>query len=381
MSQEHLNIIKDIAKQAGDKALDYQAKISSLNVKTKGIGDFVSQADTECEGFIKKELNKNFKGFSFLAEESGEEDHNSDYLWIIDPIDGTTNFLKGLKEFSCSICLQEKGKTIVSVVYFPAMGELYYASRDKKGAFMEYTNSEKPTAKSIECNQKTTLSESLISYGIGKSCFEKTNSIMKHLSEVSGGIRSIGVSSLDLIRVARGEFGAYIKSSIQKWDLYPASYIAEKAGAVIYTIHGEETAKVEDYNSEREGCIVANKNIITEIIENTKPKFDKNLETAKEIYSDKICPLANKAVETSTPYVKEACKKSNSLLRKAFRKFIELCKKYSPYAKEYLIKAWELIKENAIKSKPYIIKGALWTKNKSVELAIILKNKLVKKDK
>ena len=364
MSQQHLNIIKAVAIKAGKLALKHQADLSDLSIKEKQVGDFVSQADLECEELIKKELNKEFAGFSFLGEETGEEKTDSEYLWIVDPIDGTSNFLKGMKSFGCAICLQEKGETIVSVVYFPALDELYYASRDKAGAFLEFTHSHNKEVVKLDCSKPIELSQALISYGLGARTLDRTTSIMKKLCPISGGIRSLGASSLDIIKVANGEFGAYIKSTTTDWDLYPAAYIAEKAGAGVYDIQGREISTIENYNSKKDGCIIANKKIIKDVAETTKMSIDKSIETAKEIYSDKICPLANKAVETSTPYVKEACKKSKPYCKQTLLFCKDMCIKSKPY----LIKFGIWIKDTCIKSKPYIIKGAIWLKEAAIRL-------------
>lgn len=375
MSQKHLNTIKEVAIKAGKLALSYQTKLSELNIKQKQAGDFVSQADINCELLIKEELNKEFKGFSFLGEETGLDEKESEYLWIIDPIDGTTNFIRGMKEYACAICLQEKGQTIASVVYFPALDELYYASRDKSGAFLQLTNKKNSSPKKLDISKKATLSESIISYGIGCRNIDKMSHIMKKLSPFSGGIRSFGACTVDIIRVAKGEFGAYIKPSIKKWDLHPSAYIAEKAGAGIYDIWGRETSEIENYSPEKDGCIIANKNIIAEIKEKNKATLDKSFEIAKEVYEDKICPLANKAVETSSPYVKEACKKSKPLLKS----FLIFLKDSAIKSKPYLIKALAKFKELCIKSVPYIKQGAIYLKNQVIILVLKIKNRIKRK--
>lgn len=371
---KQLEIIKQVVIEAGELALSYQQDIPNLDIREKGFSDFVSQADTECEQLIKEKLNEHFEGFSFLAEESGVEDNDSDYRWIIDPIDGTTNYLNGLNLYACAVCLQEKGETIASVVYLPALDELYYASRDKAGAFLEFPNSSDEKVIKLDCSKKTTLASSLISYVLWGKNFEKCISIMKKLTPYSSGSASLCYGCGDITNVARGQYGALIATSLKKWDLFPAGYIAQKAGAEIYTLQGRPISEIENYDPESDGCIVCNKSIIEEIIELTKPTMEIAGERAREVYEEKICPLANKAVETSTPYVKEACKKSGPYVEKAK----DISKKGLKQVKPYSKKAWAFSVKTYYKTKPHVIRGSIWTKNKTISLCRKIKDKIKK---
>jgi myo-inositol-1(or 4)-monophosphatase len=371
---KQLDTIKEVVIKAGELALSHQKNIAKLKVHVKKEGDISTKADTECEKLIKDELNKHFEGFSFLAEESGEEKTTSDYTWIIDPIDGTKNFLSGLKSYGCCVCLKEKGETIASVIYFPALDELYYASRDKDGAFLEFPHDETAEVIKLDCSKKIELSHSLVSYGLWKYNFDKTASLLKKLQAKTAGTRSFGASSFEIIKVARGEIGAFIATSTTDWDVYPAGYIAEKAGAGIYDIQGQVISKQDNYNADKGGCIACNKHLTEEILEAIKPTMEKAGEITRDVYNEKICPLANKAVETSTPYVKEACKRSKPHMKRAVELSKELCIKSKPY----FIKAWELIKTGCKKSLPYILKALVWLKDMIVKLFTLIKDKIKK---
>jgi len=331
---EDLEYVKTVVLKAGEIALKHFHNLKEIKTKAKRVGDYVSNADIECENFIKEELNKKFPGFSFLAEESGKEETTSDYQWVIDPIDGTANFLHGFSYFSCCVCLKEKNKPILSVVYFPALNELYYASRNKEGAFLEYPNTDIKTIK-LNCSKKVEDCSNLIGYGLSNNSIDNLYRIIKNMPD-NYSIRSLGLSSGDIIQVAKGSWDAFIKPCLSEWDTYPASYIAEKAGAKLYDIYGTEADLIENYDPYKFGTIV------------TTPKMMEELKTLIQVES-----LDNdKFIYTSEPYkhrYKPYWDKTKEVSKKIYDKTLPIIK---------LI--WKYIKIGYKKALPYIIKAYKW---------------------
>jgi len=260
---EDLKYIKSVMVKAGKIALKHFHNLDKIQTSEKSLGDYFSNADLECEKFIKNKLNKRFPGFSFIAEESGVEETNSEYCWVIDPIDGTINFLHGLPLFACCLCLKKNKKTILSIVYFPALDELYYASQNKEGAFLEHPK-KRTRAMKIKKINRTNISSYLFSYGIGKDNIDEVQKIIKNMPDICS-IRSFGASSKDILELVKGCFDAYIIPHIKCWDLYPSAYIAEKAGYKLYNIKGIEVSKIKNYSGEEHGIIITSPKIMKKI--------------------------------------------------------------------------------------------------------------------
>ncbi|MBI45785.1 MAG: inositol monophosphatase [Candidatus Marinimicrobia bacterium] len=216
-----------IAKEAGDIQMSYFGKISSLDKKSTNI-DLVTNADIESEELIIKRIKESFPDHSILSEEKGELIADSDYLWVIDPLDGTTNFTHNLPIFAVSIGLIKKNTgTVCGVVYNPAVGKCFYAEKNK-GAYLD--------GKKIQCTSSDTLSNSLLVTGfpyLHDLKYDLSFEIFKEFYDKTRGLRRLGAASLDLCFVAMGRFDGYYEYSLKAWDICAGSLIAEEAGAKV----------------------------------------------------------------------------------------------------------------------------------------------------
>ena len=205
--------------------MSFFGKISSFETKSTNI-DLVTNADTESENFIIKEIQTTFPEPSILSEEKGELLSNSEYIWIIDPLDGTTNFTHNLPIFSVSIGLVKKGTgTLCGVVYNPAAEKCFYAEKNK-GAYLNKNP--------IRVSSSKTLSESLLVTGfpyIHNDIYDQSFSLFKKFYDRSQGVRRLGAASLDLCFVAMGRFEGFYEFSLKPWDVSAGALIAQEAGA------------------------------------------------------------------------------------------------------------------------------------------------------
>ena len=228
-----LTVMVNAALKAG-KALSRDfGEVQNLQVSVKGPGDFVSNADRNAEKLIRNELEKARPGYSFLMEESGSfEGRDKAHRWIVDPLDGTTNFLHGIPMFCVSIALEREGQIIAGVIYNPAMDELYVAERGG-GAFMN--------DRRLRVAGRRELADCVFATGIphlgrkNHSVFlEQQRRVMLQVS----GVRRMGAAALDLAYVASGRFDAFWESGIQAWDMAAGIILIREAGGFVSDLDG-----------------------------------------------------------------------------------------------------------------------------------------------
>ena len=204
--------------------MSFFGNLSSLKTKSTNI-DLLTSADTESESFIIDEIQKKYPDHSILSEEQELIDKKSDYTWIIDPLDGTTNFAHNLPIFSISIGLEKRGKTVCGVVYNPAADKCFYAEKNK-GA---YLNNQK-----ISISSSNTLSQSILATGFPYShdnFYHQSFLIFKDFYDRTQGLRRLGAASLDLCFVAMGRFEGFYEFNLNPWDICAGALIATEAGA------------------------------------------------------------------------------------------------------------------------------------------------------
>ena len=212
----------DMAKEAGHVLMQHYGKISTINKKSSDI-DLVTIADTQSEQLIITKIQKYYPNHYIISEESDHKKIDSDYCWIIDPLDGTTNYVHSLPIFSVSIALQYKNETIIGVVYNPAVDKCFYAEKNN-GAFL---NNNKINVTSCD-----TLSESLLVTGfpyIHDERYKKGFALFEELYGQTQGVRRLGAASLDLCFVAMGRFEAFWEFSLQSWDICAGDLIVREA--------------------------------------------------------------------------------------------------------------------------------------------------------
>ncbi|MBU0982118.1 inositol monophosphatase [Patescibacteria group bacterium] len=229
-----LQIAKKLAHDAGLFALKTQEK--GFKIEKKDVyHNLVTEVDKECEKMIIQTIKNNFPDHSILSEESSPQEGTGDYKWIIDPIDGTTNFAHGLPFFAISIAVVYKGKPIIGVVEIPAMKETFWA-QEGKGA---YVNSEK-----ISVSHVTSLKDALLATGFpydrSGPRYKKNMELWDHFYGLSHGVRRIGTAALDLCYTACGRFDGYWEYNLKPWDIAAGKIILEEAGGTVTNMDGSK---------------------------------------------------------------------------------------------------------------------------------------------
>jgi myo-inositol-1(or 4)-monophosphatase len=223
-----LNVMVQAAMKAGRSLSRDFGEVQNLQVSMKGPGDYVSQADRKAEEIVFAELSKARPGYAFLMEERGAVAGDDDqHRWIVDPLDGTTNFLHGIPQFAVSIALERQGQVVAGVIYNPAVDELYTAERGG-GAFMN--------DRRLRVAARTKLSDCVIGCGVphlgrghhGNFLVELRNV----MAEVSG-IRRMGAASLDLAYVAAGRLDGYWETGLKPWDIAAGMLLVREAGGFL----------------------------------------------------------------------------------------------------------------------------------------------------
>ena len=212
-----LNIMIKTAEKASKVLIRDFGELENLQVSKKGPKDFVTNSDKKVEKIILQELEKSKKNFSFLSEENGKiENQDKENIWIIDPIDGTNNFLHGIPHFSISIGLKCKNEIIAGVIFDPIKNELFYAEKNN-GA---YFNNQR-----IRVSKKNNLDE----------CLFASNNVGINNKNLS--IRNLGSAALDMAYVGAGRFDGYFQNDLHIWDIAAGVIIVKEAGGTVNNLN------------------------------------------------------------------------------------------------------------------------------------------------
>lgn len=230
----NLNIMLKAARKAGRSLVKDFREVENLQVSVKGAGDFVSRADTAAEDILREELLGARPTYGFLAEEGGEiEGEDPTRRWIVDPLDGTTNFLHGLPHWAISIGLEHKGQIVAGVVYDAAKDEMFFAEKGA-GAWM---NDQR-----IRVSGRSRMIESIFATGVpfgGRADLPLTLQDLARLMPACAGVRRWGAAALDLAYVAAGRYDGYWERRLNAWDLAAGVIIVREAGGLIEPINPE----------------------------------------------------------------------------------------------------------------------------------------------
>jgi myo-inositol-1(or 4)-monophosphatase len=228
-----LNVMISAARKAGRSLARDFGEVAALQVSVKGPANFVSSADLKAEEIIFKELKKARPGYSFLMEERGRIDGaDATHTWIVDPLDGTTNFLHSNPMFAISIGLEREGQLVAGVIYNPASDELYTAEKGK-GAFMN--------DRRLRVAARKSLADCLVTTGIPHRGREGHPRFIKEIQDVMievAGVRRTGSAALDLAFIAAGRFDAYFERNLQPWDLAAGIVLVREAGGFVSDLAG-----------------------------------------------------------------------------------------------------------------------------------------------
>lgn len=228
-----LNVMVQAAIKAGKSLSRDFGEVQNLQVSVKGPGDFVSQADMKAEKLVREELLKVRPTYGFLGEE-GEEIKGTDgaHRWIVDPLDGTTNFLHGIPQFAVSIALERNDEIVAGVIFNPATDELFTTEKGG-GAFMN--------DRRIRVAARKVLSDCVIGCSIphlGRTNHGKALVELRHVMGEAAGLRSMGAAALDLAYVAAGRFDGYWQSGLNAWDIAAGMLLIREAGGFVSDMTG-----------------------------------------------------------------------------------------------------------------------------------------------
>ena len=229
-----LTIAVKAARRAGSIINRASNDLDKLTVEQKAPNDYVSEVDRAAEAAIIDVLKTAYPQHSILAEESGESKTESDYLWIIDPLDGTTNFLHGFPQYCVSIALSVKGAVSQGVIYDPTRNELFTASKGG-GAFLN--------DRRIRVSKRIHLQDCLIGTGFPTRemrNFDRYLAMFKDLTPKCAGIRRPGAAALDLAYVACGRYDGFWEMGLSAWDMAAGALMIKEAGGLVTDFAGND---------------------------------------------------------------------------------------------------------------------------------------------
>ena len=219
--------VVNLSKAVGKFIKQEAESLNSSDIEEKGIHNFVTYVDKQAEKIIVTELGKILPEAGFIAEEDSSLERSDSFNWVIDPLDGTTNFIHGLPPFSISIALLDRSEVIVGVIYEINLNECFYAWKNSP-AFLD--------GNKIKVSQSVDLSSSLIATGFPYYDYSKLPQYMDLLSNLmqsTRGIRRLGSAAVDLAYVACGRFDLFYEYGLQSWDVAAGTLIVKQAGGIV----------------------------------------------------------------------------------------------------------------------------------------------------
>lgn len=230
-----LNTAVTAARKAGDIISRYADRVDQLDIQEKEQSDFVSKVDEMAEAAIIDIIRYAYRDHSILAEESGRHEGDSSYEWVIDPLDGTTNYLYGIPQYAVSIALKRDGKLYQSVIYDPARGDLFTASKGQ-GAMLNN--------KRIRVSPRRSIDNALLVTGIPYKSSQDLELYLKTMQVLipgTAGIRRPGSAALDLAYVAAGRYDGFWEFGLNQWDTAAGVLMVQEAGGLIGDMVGGNT--------------------------------------------------------------------------------------------------------------------------------------------
>ncbi|MBD3749311.1 MAG: inositol monophosphatase [Sphingobacteriales bacterium] len=226
----------EIAKSVGQFIKEESTEFNSNQIEYKGLNDMVSYVDKTSEARIIEALSKILPSAGFIAEEGVNNHQAVTFNWIIDPLDGTTNFIHGIPTYAVSIALQEADELVLGVVYEVQREECFYAWKGSS-AFLN--------GQQIRVSENTELKNTLIATGFPYYDFKRKNAYINLFTDVMQkchGLRRIGAASVDLVYTACGRFDAYFEYNLKPWDIAAGLFIVQQAGGEIFDFEGGKDA-------------------------------------------------------------------------------------------------------------------------------------------
>ena len=255
-----LNIAVRAARAAGKEIVRAFEQLDKVEIQLKGTNDIVTNVDTDAEHIIIETIRKSYPKHTIIGEECGLlEGEDKDYQWIIDPLDGTTNFIKGIPHFSVSIALKVKGKLDQAVIYDPIRGELFSASRGKGAQLNGFR---------IRVNKAKELNSAVLATGFPFKQKQHTSAYMNMFQSLflkTTDMRRAGSAALDLAYVAAGRVDGFFEIGLKPWDTAAGELLVIESGGLV-------TDFVGGHNHEKSGNIVAGSSLILkDILKDIRP--------------------------------------------------------------------------------------------------------------
>ncbi|MEQ9813657.1 MAG: inositol monophosphatase family protein [Azospirillaceae bacterium] len=228
-----INVMMRAAHRAARQLVRDFGEVEQLQVSRKGPADFVSQADINAEKTLTIELTKARPAFGLLMEESGASaGEDPDRRWIVDPLDGTTNYLHGIPHWAISIAAETRGEITAGVIFNPVADELFWAEKGQ-GAYLN--------ERRLRVSGRRLLKEAVLATGIpfhGRPGHERTLAELARITPQVAGIRRFGAAALDLAWVAAGRFDGFWESGLNPWDVAAGALLVQEAGGFVTEING-----------------------------------------------------------------------------------------------------------------------------------------------
>ncbi|WP_025869351.1 inositol monophosphatase family protein [Methylobacillus glycogenes] len=257
------------ARRAGGIINRASLDIGALTIRSKNYNDFVSEVDHAAEAAIIETLKDAYPDHGFFGEESGKQDADAENVWIIDPLDGTTNFLHGFPQYSVSIALMQRGVITQAVVYDPSRNDLFTATRGR-GAFLN--------DKRIRVTNRPKLQDSIIGTGFPFRDFTHLDTYLgmfKDMVKKTAGLRRPGSAALDLAYVAAGWFDGFWEIGLSPWDIAAGTLLVHEAGGLVGDFQGNE-GYLDSGN-----IVAANPKVFVQMLQVLEPHLTDTLKTAK----------------------------------------------------------------------------------------------------
>lgn len=231
IASANLTVMINAARRAARRLVRDFGEVENLQVSLKGAGDFVSNADRKAEETIRADLMHARPAYGWLGEESGAADSEDGmHRWIVDPLDGTTNFLHGLPHWAVSIALEHKGEIVAGVVFDAAKDEMYWAEKGA-GAWLNQSR--------LRVSGRRVMIEAIFATGVpfgGRGTLPATLQDLARLMPVCAGVRRWGAAALDLAYVAAGRYDGYWERGINAWDIAAGVLLVREAGGLVSAI-------------------------------------------------------------------------------------------------------------------------------------------------
>ncbi len=231
LNTNQINSVENLVKEVGAFQIAEQGKIATSDITEKALNQLVSYVDVESEKRLVAGLSSVTPEAGFLTEEETTSQENSELYWIIDPLDGTTNYLFQHQQYAISIALLEGGKTVFGCIYIPLTNELFIA--EPKGAFL---NGQK-----IEVSKRHELKSTLIATGFPYYTFGEIDAylaMLKELMKETKGLRRMGSAAIDLAYSALGKFDGFFELNLSPWDVAAGAYLVQQAGGQVIDFKG-----------------------------------------------------------------------------------------------------------------------------------------------